>query len=139
MACPVLVAWTLGPHSLGKTQPSLEPMPVRAGADPDAPPEEATERACILAAHLMRELLNAQRSGQAAMEKDSRASGMLPSARFEGGHSMTVFRSPLGPLAARDISITERVFEGVATRQGEPVLIEGPTGRTMIGHELWQR
>jgi 4-coumarate--CoA ligase len=49
---------------------------------------------------------------------------------------MTIHFSPLGSLAQRDISITERVFQGVATRQGEPVLIEGPTGRSMTGHEF---
>jgi hypothetical protein len=36
-------------------------------------------------------------------------------------------------LTLRDVSITERVFEGVATRRGDPVLIEGPTGRTITG------
>ena len=49
---------------------------------------------------------------------------------------MTIFRSPMGELALRDISITERVFEGVSTRPDAPVLIEGPTGRTMTGAEF---
>jgi acyl-CoA synthetase (AMP-forming)/AMP-acid ligase II len=49
---------------------------------------------------------------------------------------MTIHRSPLGTLSLRDISITERVFEGVATRQDDPVLIEGPTGRTLTGQEF---
>jgi acyl-CoA synthetase (AMP-forming)/AMP-acid ligase II len=49
---------------------------------------------------------------------------------------MTIYRSPLGGLSLRDISITERVFEGIATRRGAPVLIEGPTGRTITGAAL---
>jgi acyl-CoA synthetase (AMP-forming)/AMP-acid ligase II len=49
---------------------------------------------------------------------------------------LTIYRSPLGGLSLRDISITERVFEGVATRRGDPVLIEGPTGRTITGDAL---
>jgi len=49
---------------------------------------------------------------------------------------MVIHRSPLGELALRDIAITERVFEGVARRLEEPVLIDGPTGRAMTGAEF---
>ena len=49
---------------------------------------------------------------------------------------MTVFRSPLGDIVLRDMSITERVFEGVATRHDHPVLIEGTAGRAMTGGEF---
>ena len=49
---------------------------------------------------------------------------------------MTIHRSLMGELSLRDISITERVLEGVATRQDAPVLIDGPSGRTMTGAEF---
>jgi acyl-CoA synthetase (AMP-forming)/AMP-acid ligase II len=49
---------------------------------------------------------------------------------------MNIYRSPLGELTLRDVSITERVFEGVATRRDDPVLIEGPTGRAITGERL---
>jgi acyl-CoA synthetase (AMP-forming)/AMP-acid ligase II len=46
---------------------------------------------------------------------------------------MIIHGSPLGGLALRDISITERVLEGVATRQDDPVLVDGSTGRGSTG------
>jgi 4-coumarate--CoA ligase len=48
---------------------------------------------------------------------------------------MTIYRSPFGaPPRLRDISLTELVFEGVATRGDAPVLIDGTSGRSLSGH-----
>ena len=46
---------------------------------------------------------------------------------------MTIYTSQQGAIALRDISITERVFEGVRRRGDLPVLIDGPTGRQVTG------
>jgi len=49
---------------------------------------------------------------------------------------MTVYRSPIGDVELRDISITERVFEGLVQRPDEVVLIDGPTGRRITARAL---
>ena len=49
---------------------------------------------------------------------------------------MTVYRSPIGDVELRDISITERVFEGLVQRADEVVLIDGPTGRRITARAL---
>ncbi len=46
---------------------------------------------------------------------------------------MTIYTCPQGGIALRDLSITQRVFEGVQTRADAPVLIDGATGREMTG------
>ena len=49
---------------------------------------------------------------------------------------MTVFSSPFGDIALRDQTITERVMEGLVTRSGATVIIDGPTGRAITGADL---
>ena len=49
---------------------------------------------------------------------------------------MTIFNSPLDDIALRDVSITERVFEGLRDRPDEVVLTDGPTGRTMTAAQF---
>ncbi|WP_102108867.1 AMP-binding protein [Oceaniglobus roseus] len=45
---------------------------------------------------------------------------------------MGIFKSPFSPLALKEQTITERVFEGLAGRpQDDVVLIDGPSGETM--------
>lgn len=51
---------------------------------------------------------------------------------------MTIYRSPHGALPRREITITERIFEGVRQRPDAPVLIDGPSGRRMTGREFEQ-
>jgi acyl-CoA synthetase (AMP-forming)/AMP-acid ligase II len=52
---------------------------------------------------------------------------------------MTIFKSPLANVALRDISITERLFEGLALDPSRVVLIDGPSGITMTGAVLRDR
>ena len=52
---------------------------------------------------------------------------------------MTAFQSLHGTVALRDISVTERLFEGLDARGDEVALIEGPTGRSFTGHALKQQ
>jgi 4-coumarate--CoA ligase len=48
---------------------------------------------------------------------------------------MTIYGSPFGALPrVRDISLTELIFDGVATRGDAPILIDGPTGRSLSGN-----
>ena len=49
---------------------------------------------------------------------------------------MTIFRSPFGEIAPRAVTITERVFEGLALRPDSIAMIEGPTGRTVTAQAL---
>ena len=49
---------------------------------------------------------------------------------------MTIFKSPMADLALRDISITERLFEGLAGDPDRVVLIDGPTGRSLTAAGL---
>jgi 4-coumarate--CoA ligase len=44
---------------------------------------------------------------------------------------MTVYRSPCGDVALPEISVTEYVFRGLERRHDAPVLIDGPSGRTL--------
>jgi acyl-CoA synthetase (AMP-forming)/AMP-acid ligase II len=46
---------------------------------------------------------------------------------------MNIYTSPLGGIARSDLSVTERVFEGVRNRADLPVLIDGPTGAAVSG------
>ena len=46
---------------------------------------------------------------------------------------MTLITSPLPDVAVQDISITERLFQGLETAPDRVVLIDGPTGRSMTG------
>ena len=50
-----------------------------------------------------------------------------------------IFESRYPPVASRDITITERVFEGLDMRADLPVLVDGPTGKTLTGAELKDR
>ena len=52
---------------------------------------------------------------------------------------MTIYHSPLADVALRDISITERLFEGLAGDPGRVVLIDGPSGAEMTGAALRDR
>ena len=52
---------------------------------------------------------------------------------------MTIFNSPLPDVALRDVSITERLFEGLADDPGRVVLIDGPSGAGMTGATLRDR
>jgi 4-coumarate--CoA ligase len=44
--------------------------------------------------------------------------------------------SPHPPVALRDISVTERLFEGLLDRPSEVVMVDGPTGREVTAGEL---
>ncbi|EBA13388.1 AMP-binding protein [Roseobacter sp. CCS2] len=44
---------------------------------------------------------------------------------------MTVFTSPYPDVAATDVSITERVFQGLENRPDDVVLTDGPTGHSL--------
>jgi 4-coumarate--CoA ligase len=49
---------------------------------------------------------------------------------------MTIHRSPFPDIAIPRQTISACVFAGFAGREDEPVLIDGPTGRTLTGREL---
>ena len=49
---------------------------------------------------------------------------------------MTHFTSPLPDVAIRDVSITERLFEGLEMAPTRVVFIDGPTGRQVTGAQL---
>lgn len=49
---------------------------------------------------------------------------------------MTDYASSLSDIPLSDLSITERVFEGLETRASETVLIDGPTGRSITAAEF---
>lgn len=49
---------------------------------------------------------------------------------------MPIHQSPHAPLALSDLTVTERLFEGLAQRRDKPAVIEGPTGRSLTGGEL---
>lgn len=48
-------------------------------------------------------------------------------------------KSPLPDVALRDISVTERFFEGLARGAERPLMIDGPTGLAITGAALRQR
>lgn len=48
-------------------------------------------------------------------------------------------KSPLPDVALRDISVTERFFEGLARGADRPMMIDGPTGLAFTGAALRQR
>jgi acyl-CoA synthetase (AMP-forming)/AMP-acid ligase II len=50
-----------------------------------------------------------------------------------------MFKSPLADVQLRDISITERLFEGLARGVDRPVLIDGPSGAALTGAALRDR
>ncbi len=52
---------------------------------------------------------------------------------------MPVYVSPFEAPVIPEIGITELVFRGVETRNDDPVLIEGPTGRVITGREFIDR
>ena len=52
---------------------------------------------------------------------------------------MTIYHSPLADVALRDVSITERLFEGLAGDPGRVVLIDGPSGASLTGAALRDR
>ena len=52
---------------------------------------------------------------------------------------MTIFNSPLADVPLRDVSITERLFDGLAIDPGRVALIDGPTGDSMTGAALRER
>ena len=41
---------------------------------------------------------------------------------------MTLFKSPFDDVVLRDMTVTERVFEGLIYRPDEIVVVDGPTG-----------
>ena len=49
---------------------------------------------------------------------------------------MTIHRSPFPDIAIPEQTISACVFAGFAGREDEPVLIDGPTGRTLTGRQL---
>jgi 4-coumarate--CoA ligase len=51
---------------------------------------------------------------------------------------MTIHRSPLPPVPLPGLTVTERLFQGLAGRVGETVIVDGPTGRGMTAGELAQ-
>lgn len=46
---------------------------------------------------------------------------------------MAVHESPHAPVALTRLTATERLFQGLETRRDDPVLIDGPTGRSLTG------
>ena len=50
-----------------------------------------------------------------------------------------IFESRYPPVQIRDITITERVFEGLDSHPQSPVLVDGPTGKTVTAAELKDR
>lgn len=52
---------------------------------------------------------------------------------------MTQHRSPLPDVVLRDISITERLFEGLARAGDRVILTDGPTGESYTGRQLTRR
>jgi acyl-CoA synthetase (AMP-forming)/AMP-acid ligase II len=52
---------------------------------------------------------------------------------------MTIFKSPLADVVLRDVSITERLFEGLAVDADQVILIDGPTGASLTGRQLRDR
>jgi acyl-CoA synthetase (AMP-forming)/AMP-acid ligase II len=51
--------------------------------------------------------------------------------RHQGEPAMTIIRSPYPDVEIRDMSITERVFEGLGDDPDRAIAIDGPTGREM--------
>jgi acyl-CoA synthetase (AMP-forming)/AMP-acid ligase II len=49
---------------------------------------------------------------------------------------MTLYHSPVSPLILRDLSITERFFEGLGGDPDRVVMIDGPSGREMTAGAL---
>lgn len=49
---------------------------------------------------------------------------------------MTIFKSPFDDIEARDLTITERIFEGLSKRRGDIVLTDGITGETLTAGQL---
>jgi 4-coumarate--CoA ligase len=49
---------------------------------------------------------------------------------------MTIFTSPYPDVPTTDLSITERVFQGLENRVEEVVLTDGPSGRTMTAGDF---
>ena len=52
---------------------------------------------------------------------------------------MTIFKSPLADIPLRDVTITERLFDGLAHDPSAVVLIDGPSGAAMTGASLRDR
>ncbi|WP_309665348.1 AMP-binding protein [Tabrizicola sp.] len=52
---------------------------------------------------------------------------------------MTIYKSPLADLTLRDLSITDRLFEGLALGKNRALLIDGPSGLSLTGAELRAR
>ncbi len=50
-----------------------------------------------------------------------------------------IFESRYPPIEIRDITVTELVFEGLAARLDQPVIIDGPTRRQVTGAALMDR
>ena len=61
---------------------------------------------------------------------------VLASLKLPGANNMTIFNSPHADVPLRDISITERLFEGLALGSDRPMLIDGPTGTAYTGAGL---
>jgi acyl-CoA synthetase (AMP-forming)/AMP-acid ligase II len=49
---------------------------------------------------------------------------------------MTVFKSPFDDVEVRDLTITERVFEGLSNRRDDIVLTDGITGEALTAGQL---
>jgi len=60
-------------------------------------------------------------------------------AKNAGEHIMIIFKSPHADILVRDLSITERLFEGLALGSDRPMLIDGPTGVSFTGAALRDR
>ena len=52
---------------------------------------------------------------------------------------MTVFTSPFPDVPASDLTITQRVFQGLEDRPDEVVLTDGPSGRSMTAAEFMEQ
>lgn len=52
---------------------------------------------------------------------------------------MTIYRSPLPDIRLRDISITERLFEGLGADPDRVVLVDGPSGAALTAGALRDR
>ncbi|MEK9905521.1 MAG: hypothetical protein VW462_09765, partial [Rhodospirillales bacterium] len=48
---------------------------------------------------------------------------------------MTIFKSRFADIEVQRLSVSERIFKGLSSRMNDPVLIDGPSGRSLTGRE----
>ena len=48
---------------------------------------------------------------------------------------MTIYKSRFANIEVQRLSVSERIFKGLSSRMNDPVLIDGPSGRSLTGRE----